>query len=110
MPQRESTGADADDAPPVVDAHVERDERDDDDLHAVDRGAVDRDDDGVVVVDASPIHRARVDPRLLDPDVIERARRVEIYRRLIEEDPLTSIFGRPDSPPRRAVPTPRLLA
>ncbi len=59
--------------------------------------------------DDAPARPARVDPRLLDPDVIERARRVEIYRRLIEADPQTSLFTRPESPPKRAVPTPRVI-
>ncbi|MCO5167435.1 MAG: hypothetical protein M9894_13895 [Planctomycetes bacterium] len=57
-----------------------------------------------------PGHRPGwVDPRLLDPDVKERARRVEIYRRMIEEDPLTSLFVRRDSPPRRQAPVPRII-
>lgn len=67
-----------------------------------DVSASDTDDDG-------PARPARIDPRLLDPDVIERARRVEIYRRLIEADPQTSLFTRPESPPKRAVPTPRVI-
>lgn len=69
----------------------------------------DEDDDRDEDDDAPAGRPARVDPRLLDPDVIERARRVEIYRRLIEEDPQTSMFARPDSPPRRAVPPPKTL-
>lgn len=62
--------------------------------------------------DDAPRPRPRqgwVDPRLLDPDVKERARRVEIYRRMIEEDPLTSLFVRKESPPRRQAPVPRSL-
>ncbi len=59
--------------------------------------------------DAPAARPARIDPRLLDPDVIERARRVEIYRRLIEQDPSVSLFSRPDSPPRRDVPAPKGL-
>lgn len=75
-----------------------------------DRGArppTDGDDDDVAAT--SPERAARLDPRLLDPDGIERARRVEIYRRLMEQDPQRSMFARPESPPRRELPAPRGL-
>lgn len=67
-----------------------------------DEGA-DQDDD--VVVRRAP----RVDPRLTDPDTLERAKRVEVYRAMIEEDPKASIFGRTNSPPRRVLPPPKTL-
>lgn len=70
---------------------------------------VDDDDDEPRDDDAPAARPARIDPRLLDPDVIERARRVEIYRRLIEQDPQQSLFTRPDSPPRRAAAAPKTL-
>lgn len=52
---------------------------------------------------------ARVDPRLTDPDSLERAKRVEVYRVMIEQDPQASIFTRANSPPRRVLPAPRTL-
>jgi hypothetical protein len=68
------------------------------------------DDDGEVGAMGEVAQRpARVDPRLTDPDTLERAKRVEVYRAMIEQDPNSSIFTRTNSPPRRVLPAPRTL-
>ena len=70
-----------------------------DDEHVVDLDA-DGDDD------ESPWRRRRdEDTRphgpLPDPDQLERQKRVEVYRKLWEEDSSRSLFVRPTSPPPR---------
>lgn len=73
--------------------------------YAVDDDDLDLDD----AVDEVAQRPARVDPRLTDPDTLERAKRVEVYRAMIEQDPNSSIFTRTNSPPRRVLPAPRTL-
>ena len=79
--------------PPAPYFAADEDEQDD---------PVDREDDVVR-------RPARIDPRLTDPDTLERAKRVEVYRVMIEQDPQVSIFNRQNSPPRRVLPAPRTL-